>query len=381
MKVVIAPDSFKESLSALEAAKAIRDGFQTVFPDADYVLVPVADGGEGTVDALVDATGGHRIYRSVTGPLQTPVEAVFGVTGDLKTAIIEMASAAGLMLVAPAARNPMITTSYGVGELISAALDANVRHIIIGIGGSATNDAGAGMLQALGARLLDASGFDLDRGGGSLANLDKIDLAALDARLAGVRIEVACDVDNPLIGPNGASAIFGPQKGASAEQIAHLDASLARFAEIVERYIGRSVAMVPGAGAAGGLGASLHALLGAELKPGAEIVMNAVHLEDLVASADLVLTGEGRLDGQTVCGKIPIGVANVAKRHAKPTIAIAGCLGQGAEQVFDHGIHAAFSVLSRSCSTEEALAEAAENLHRTARNVAATLKLGRLVGS
>ena len=380
MKIVIAPDSFKESLSALDVALHIREGFRAVYPDADYVVLPVADGGEGTVDALVAATGGRRITRRVVGPLGDEVEAFYGVTGDGDAAVIEMAAASGLELVPPDARNPLVTTTFGVGELIRAALDDGARRFIIGIGGSATNDGGAGMLQALGVRFLDAGGRDLALGGGALADLERIDLSGLDPRLAACAIEVACDVDNPLVGPHGASAIFGPQKGATPEMVRVLDANLARYAALIERTIGKSVADMPGAGAAGGLGAGLHAFLGARLRPGIEIVMGAVEMDRVVADADLIVTGEGRLDGQTIHGKTPIGVASVAERHGKPVIAIAGSLGRGFEAVYDHGIAAVFSVLSRPCTVAEALAEGAVNLRNTARDVAATLRVAGFRG-
>lgn len=376
MKIVIAPDSFKESLSALEVANNIRAGFLEIFPDADYVVLPVADGGEGTVEAMVAATSGSVVSLAVSGPLGKPVDAFLGLTGDGRTAIIEMAAASGLMLVPPEARDPLITTTFGVGELIRAALDRGARHFIVGIGGSATNDGGAGMLQALGVRLLDADGKPIGPGGGELGRLASIDVSGLDPRLADCRVEVACDVDNPLIGPRGASAVFGPQKGATPDKVALLDANLGHYAAVIKAVLGADVAHLPGAGAAGGLGAGFKAFLGADLKPGSEIVTTAVGLDAVVADADLVITGEGRIDGQTIYGKTPIGVATVAKRHGKPVIGIAGSLGADSEAVFDHGIDAVFGVLPRACSLAEAFAEAGDNLRVTARNVAATLKLG-----
>ena len=380
MKIVIAPDSYKESLSALEVAQAVEAGFRQVFPDATYVLVPVADGGEGTVDAMVAATGGRRARVAVTGPLGEAVEAFYGLTGDGATAVIEMAAASGLMLVPPPQRNPLRTSSRGTGELIRAALDAGARHLILGIGGSATNDGGAGMVQALGARLLDADGRDLDGSGGDLARLDRIDVSGLDARLADCRIEVACDVDNPLTGARGASAVFGPQKGATPEMVETLDANLGRLARLIERDLGVVVDQVPGAGAAGGMGAAMLAFFGATLKPGIEIVTAAVELETQVRDADLVITGEGRIDFQTVHGKTPIGVARVAKRHGKPVIGIAGSLGAKVGVVHEHGIDAVFSVLSKPCTLDEALRDAAANVELTARNVAAMLRIGAAQG-
>ncbi len=376
MKIVIAPDSYKESLSALEVAQAVEAGFRQVFPDADYVLVPVADGGEGTVDAMVAATGGRKEIVTVTGPLGEPVEAFYGLTGDGETAVIEMAAASGLMLVPAAARDPLRTSSRGTGELIRAALDAGARRFILGIGGSATNDGGAGMVQALGARLLDADGRDVEGSGGGLARLERIDVSALDPRLKECRIEVACDVDNPLTGTRGASAVFGPQKGATPEMVQALDANLGRLARIVERDLGVAVDQVPGAGAAGGMGAAMLAFFGATLKPGIEIVTAAVDLDAHVRDADLVITGEGRIDFQTVHGKTPIGVARVAKRHGKPVIGIAGSLGANVGVVHEHGIDAVFSVLSKPCTLDEALRDAAANVELTARNVAAVLRMG-----
>lgn len=375
MKIVIAPDSFKESLSALEVARAIEAGFRAHFPDAEIVCVPVADGGEGTVDAMVAATLGSRRDVAVRGPLGTPVSAFYGLTGDGATAVIEMAAASGLMLVPTAARNPLITTSYGTGELIRAALDAGALHLILGIGGSATNDAGAGMLQALGARLLDAEGAELPPGGGALARLAHIDRSGIDPRLATCRIEVACDVDNPLTGSRGASAVFGPQKGATPTMVAQLDANLRHFADVVRRDLGVEVEDVPGAGAAGGMGAALIAFLGAALQSGVDIVTRAVGLEAQLADADLVITGEGRIDSQTPHGKTPIGVARLAKRHGKPVIGIAGCLGAEVEVVHAHGIDAVFAAVARPCTLPEALAEARTNVERVARNVAATLRI------
>ena len=376
MKIVIAPDSYKESLSALEVAQAVEAGFRQVFPDADYVLVPVADGGEGTVDAMVAATGGRKETVTVSGPLGEPVEAFYGLTGEGDTAVIEMAAASGLALVPPDRRNPLLTNSRGTGELIRAALDAGARRFILGIGGSATNDGGAGMVQALGVRLLDLEGRELDGSGGDLARLERIDVSALDPRLAECRIEVACDVDNPLTGARGASAVFGPQKGATPEMVQALDANLARLARIVGRDLGVAVDTVPGAGAAGGMGAAMLAFFGATLKPGIEIVTAAVDLDDHVRDADLVITGEGRIDFQTVHGKTPIGVARVAKRHGKPVIGIAGSLGAEVGVVHAHGIDAVFSVLSKPCTLDEALRDAAANVELTARNVAAVLRIG-----
>ncbi|BBL25597.1 glycerate kinase [Comamonas terrigena] len=377
MKIVIAPDSYKESLSALEVATQIERGFQEIFPDAQYVKVPMADGGEGTVQAMVEATQGRHIEVEVTAPLGERVTGFYGLTGDGRTAMIEMAAASGLALVPPARRDPRVTTSYGTGELITAALDAGARHLILGIGGSATNDGGAGMLQALGVQLLDAQGLQLGRGGAPLAQLDRIDASGLDVRLAECTIEVACDVDNPLTGPRGASAIFGPQKGATPEVVQQLDANLQHFARIILRDVGADVDAVAGAGAAGGMGAAMLAFLKGQLRPGCEIIAKAVGLEAAVKDADLVVTGEGRIDQQTIFGKTPFGVATVAKQFGKPVVGIAGGLGTNAHVVHDHGIDAIFSVLSRICTIEDALAEAEHNVRSAARNIAAVLAMGQ----
>ncbi len=376
MKIVIAPDSFKESLSALAVAQEIAAGFRTIYPDAEYCLLPMADGGEGTVQALIDASGGRRIEVTVTGPLGTPVCAFYGLMGDGECAVIEMAAASGLELVPPGQREVLRASTYGTGQLIRAALDAGARRFILGVGGSATNDGGAGMLQALGAALLDGSGEPLAPGGAALIALQRFDLAGLDARLAGCQFEIACDVDNPLLGPQGASAIFGPQKGASAEQVQQLDASLRHYASVIERQLGQQIGEVPGAGAGGGIAAAMLVFLRGRLRPGVEIVAEAVGLEAAIASADLVLTGEGRIDGQTVHGKTPIGVARLAQRHGKPVIALGGCLGSQVEAVYAHGIAATFAAVQRPCTVAQALEQAAANLRLAARNIAALLQVG-----
>ncbi|HAS8473409.1 glycerate kinase [Vibrio vulnificus] len=377
MKIVIAPDSYKESLTAMDVAIAIEKGFKQVLPDAQYVKLPMADGGEGTVQSMVDATGGTIIEHTVTGPLGQNVDGFFGLLGEGKTAVIEMAAASGLHLVSPELRNPLITTTLGTGELIKAALDHGVKHIIVGIGGSATNDGGIGMAQALGIKLLDAQGNALGHGGGELAKLATIDCSQLDSRLAQVRLEVACDVDNPLCGTKGASAVFGPQKGATPEMVTILDENLAHYASIIKQQLGVDVRDMAGAGAAGGMGAALLGLLNAELRPGIEIVMDAVRLDEIVADADLVITGEGRIDSQTIHGKTPIGVARTAKKHGLPVIGIAGCLSADCGVVHEHGLDAVFAVVNRSVDLPTALAEAAENVELTARNVAAAFCMTR----
>ena len=377
MKIVIAPDSYKESLSALEVANAIEQGFREIWPDADYVKLPVADGGEGTVEAMVAATAGRIVDVDVTGPLGKTVTAFFGLSGDERTAFIEMAAASGLEQVPVALRDPLKTTSWGTGELIRHALDAGVDHIIIGLGGSATNDGGAGMVQALGAKLLDARQNEIGKGGAALDALTRIDISQLDPRLAACRIEVACDVTNPLTGKEGASAVFGPQKGATVETIDRLDTALVHYAQINARDLEVDVLELAGGGAAGGMGAALYAFCGAQLRRGIEIVTDALQLDACVADADLVVTGEGRMDSQTIHGKVPVGVAKVAKRYHKPVIGIAGSLTADVGIVHEHGLDAVFSVIYTICTLDDALKNAAENVRMTARNVAATLKMGQ----
>lgn len=377
MKIVIAPDSFKESLSALNVARAIEEGFRQIYPHAEYVTVPMADGGEGTVESMVEASQGRYQFTDVMGPLGERVNARWGLMGEGRTAVIEMAAASGLHYVAPELRNPLKTTSYGTGELIVAALESGVERIILGIGGSATNDGGAGMMQALGAGLFDAAGNPLAHCGGALEKLARIELATLHPRLAEVTVTVACDVNNPLCGTNGASAVFGPQKGATPEMVKHLDALLNSWGERMAKTTGRDVREVAGAGAAGGMGAALLGLLNAKLQPGVEIVVEALALEEHVKEATLVITGEGRLDSQSICGKTPIGVANVAKKHNKPVIALAGGLKDDHQVVYEHGLDAAFAVVPGIVTLPQALEQAHDNLKLTARNVAAVWKMAQ----
>ncbi|WP_318372172.1 glycerate 2-kinase [Enterobacter sp.] len=378
MKIVIAPDSYKESLSASEVAQAIEKGFREIFPQAHYVAVPVADGGEGTVEAMIAATQGSEQVARVTGPLGTAVDARWGMSGDGKTAFIEMAAASGLALVPPELRNPLITTSRGTGELILHALDHGARNIIIGIGGSATNDGGAGMVQALGVKLCDANGTSIGYGGGSLNTLNTIDISGLDPRLKACAIRVACDVTNPLIGEKGASRIFGPQKGATEALIVELDNNLAHYASVIKKSLRVEVKDVPGSGAAGGMGAALMAFLGAELRSGIEIVTEALNLEEHIHDCTLVVTGEGRIDSQTINGKVPMGIATVAKKYHKPVIGIAGSLTHDVGVVHTCGIDAVFSVLTSVTTLEEAFRGAFDNIYRASRNIAATLQVGML---
>ncbi|PRR71095.1 glycerate kinase [Neomoorella humiferrea] len=371
-RIVIAPDSFKESLDAPAVAAAIAAGIKRVFPDAETVMVPMADGGEGLTSTMVAATGGRTITTTVTGPLGQPVQATWGILGDGTTGVVEMAQASGLPLVPREKRNPLYTTTYGTGELIAQALDAGCRRLIVGIGGSATNDGGAGMAQALGVRLLNAEGKDIGRGAIGLEELNRIDIEGLDPRIMETEILVACDVDNPLCGPRGASAIYGPQKGATPEMIPRLDAALARLADVIKRDLGKDVRELPGAGAAGGLGAGLVAFLGATLRRGIDLVMETLDLDGILAKgADLVITGEGEINHQTAFGKVPAGVARLAGKYGIPVVALAGSIGEGAATVYDHGIKGFMSIVPRPlplayCLENAAtlLTDAAERLMR-----------------
>ena len=381
MKIIIAPDSFKESLSAECAAMAIEDGFRAVFQELEAVRLPVADGGEGTVDALIAATGGHRIDIEVTNPQGHRVRGFYGVNGKGDCAVIEMAAASGLMLVPAGQRDPLTATSFGTGELIRHALDGGIRHIILGIGGSATVDGGIGMVQALGGRFTDAQGIDLPWGGAALAQLAAIDLSQLDPRLAQCRIEVACDVENPLTGPCGAAAVFGPQKGASAQDVQVLDAALAHLAAVIFRHLGVNVLEWPGGGAAGGMGVAARLFLRGNMRSGIDIIMDAIGLEEAMQGATLVITGEGRLDQQTINGKAPVGVARLAQRYHVPVIGLAGILGEGVEVVHQHGLDAVFSILPRLAPLETVLEQGEENLRYAAQNLARVYRLGMKVSS
>ncbi|MCO6557505.1 MAG: glycerate kinase [Gilliamella sp.] len=379
MKVVIAPDSFKESLSAIEVANEIKAGFSQVYPDAKYFLRPVADGGEGTVDAMVNALNGHKVKVSITDPLGEKGLAFYGISGDGQTAVIEMAAASGLERVSIDKRDAKITTSYGTGELIKDALDRGCKKFIIGIGGSATNDGGAGMLQALGVRLLDKFGNQIGYGGISLSAIEKIDISQMDHRIKQCDFEVACDVTNPLTGENGASVIFGPQKGATPLDVKLLDSNLKHFAQVIKQTFNVDIEFTPGTGAAGGMGAALLVFMNAKLKPGIEIITKLLNLDELVKEADLVITGEGRLDYQSVNGKVPVGVAHIAKKYNKPVIAIVGSLGDKAETVYPCGISSMFSILSKVSTLSEALDSnmAKLNIYNTSMNIALTLKIGK----
>ena len=377
MKIVIAPDSFKDSLSAEKVADAIAAGLADAMPHAQLVKCPMADGGEGTVEAIVAAGNGQLRRNHVQGPLGAPVEAHWGWLPDSHTAIIEMAEASGLQLLKPEQRNACITSTFGTGELIKAALDAGARRVILAIGGSATNDAGAGALQALGLGLFDAQGNHLPRGGLALAHVARIELSGLDPRLAEVRFEIAADVNNPLCGEHGASAIFGPQKGASAEQVRLLDQALGHFADHCANVLPKDVRHEPGSGAAGGLGFAAKAFFGAQFRAGVEVVAELVGLAEAVKGADLVITGEGRFDAQTLRGKTPFGVASIARAEGVPVVVLAGTLGEGYQALYEHGINAAFAIASGPMTLQDACARAAPLLTDRARDIARLLILAR----
>ncbi len=379
MKIVIAPNSFKENLTSLEVASEIETGLKRVWPDASFVKVPMADGGEGTVQSLVDATGGEIVKCEVSGPLGAKVLASYGLLGDKRTAVIEMAEASGLPLVPKEQRNPLIATTYGTGELIADAIKRGVDEIILGIGGSATNDAGAGLAQALGVRFLNFGGAPIRDliAGGDLDDVQAVDMSSVNPGLARVHISVACDVTNPLCGEKGASRVYGPQKGATPEMIERLDKNLAHFAHVIKRSIGADVADRPGAGAGGGIGAGLMAFTNATLKRGIELVVAATRLEEHMQGADLAITGEGRVDFQTAFGKTPSGVAAAAHRHAVPVVAIGGGLADDAAGVFAHGIDGLESATPNAMPLDVAIAKSRQYLQDAAERAARLIVIGQ----
>lgn len=376
-KFVIAADSFKECLTAPEACQAMAKGIKKGFPGAETVLAPMADGGEGTVEALVAAKDGRIVKDTVIGPSgHQEVEAIFGLVDNDQTAVIETAEASGIALLAKEERKPLTTTSYGTGQQIKRALDLGAKRIIISLGGSVTNDGGAGIFQALGARFLDENGKELPLGGGALERLAKIDIGTLASRLKDVQVIAASDVTNPLTGENGASAVFGPQKGASEAEVEKLDKALHNFANVIKQDLGKDVERLPGAGAAGGIGAGLMAFSNCELKNGAELVIDEIGLKDQVADADYVITGEGKIDFQTKFGKTPFAVAQVAQAAGKPTFAIGGSLGDGIASLYDAGFTAIFGTISQPGDLKEVLAHGKENVERTSENLAKVLYAG-----
>ena len=368
-KYVVAPDSFKESMTAKEVCDAMEKGIKEADSAAEVIKVPMADGGEGTVDSLVDATQGQRVIVEVTGPLGNKISAYYGILGNGTTAVIEMAKASGLEIVEKKKRNPMITTTFGTGELIRDALDHNVKEIIIGLGGSSTNDGGSGMAQALGAKLLDQNNHQIPFGGGNLDKLDKIDISNLDSRLQDVKIILASDVTNPLIGKDGASRVFGPQKGATPEMVEKLENNLQHYAKIVKRDLNKEVALVSGAGAAGGLGAGLIAFTTCEMRRGVDLAIEGTKLEEKIRDADYVFTGEGGTDFQTKFGKTPYGVAKLGKKYHKPVISLAGYLGEGIDSLYSEGFTAIFGIIPGACDLSTALKNGPSNVARTTENI------------
>ena len=368
-KYVVAPDSFKESMTAKEVCDAMEKGIKEADSAAEVIKVPMADGGEGTVDSLVDATQGQRVIVEVTGPLGNKISAYYGILCNGTTAVIEMAKASGLEIVEKKKRNPMITTTFGTGELIRDALDHNVKEIIIGLGGSSTNDGGSGMAQALGAKLLDQNNHQIPFGGGNLDKLDKIDISNLDSRLQDVKIILASDVTNPLIGKDGASRVFGPQKGATPEMVEKLENNLQHYAKIVKRDLNKEVALVSGAGAAGGLGAGLIAFTTCEMRRGVDLAIEVTKLEEKIRDADYVFTGEGGTDFQTKFGKTPYGVAKLGKKYHKPVISLAGYLGEGIDSLYSEGFTAIFGIIPGACDLSTALKNGPSNVARTTENI------------
>lgn len=366
MKVVIAIDSLKGSLSSMEAGTAIKDGILAAKPDAEVIVKPLADGGEGTTDALIEGMNGERIDLTVTGPMHTPVDAYYGYLKDTNTAVMEMASAAGITLVPDSEKNPLLATSYGVGEMINDAIQRGCRNFIIGIGGSVTNDGGIGMLKALGVRFLDKNGEDAGEGGQALAKVARIDVSGMNPLLKECHIQVACDVNNPLCGENGSTYVYGPQKGVTEDMKKTLDEAMAHFARVTSETLENDYMNTPGAGAAGGLGYAFLAYTGAALTPGIELILDAVGLEEELSGADVVVTGEGRLDFQTAMGKAPVGVARLAKKYNAKVIAFAGSVTKEATACNKEGIDAFFPILRGVCTLAEAMDPVAARNNMTA---------------
>ncbi len=374
MKIVVAPDSYKGSLTAKEVADCIENGIKKVDRNIEIVKVPMADGGEGTVQSLVDATAGEIINLRVKDPLMREIDSFYGILGDGKTAIIEMAAASGLPLLNKKERNPMKTTTYGTGQLIKDALDKGCRHIIIGLGGSATNDGGCGMVMALGGKFIDTKGECIQWGAENLDKIEKIDLSSMDTRIKECNVVAACDVRNPLVGPEGASYVFAKQKGADEKMTEELDEKLKHYGRLIEKEIGVEVLNYPGAGAAGGLGAGLLTFLDAEIVRGIDTVSEITKIEEYIKNSDLVITGEGMIDFQTAYGKTPFGVANIAKKYNVPVIAIAGGIGERAEELYDKGFNSIFSIVEKPMVLEEAICNADILLEKTAERIIRLIK-------
>ncbi len=375
MNILIAPDSFKDCLSARQVAEAIKRGIERILPGAGFQIAPMADGGEGTVQSLIDATGGQLVHLQVMDPLMREIGSFYGITGDGSTAVIEMASASGIELLAPSERDPWITSTYGTGQLIADALKRGVKTILMGIGGSATNDGGRGMAEALGVRFPNSDHRSSGRGGGSLGEVNQIRMEGLNPRIKDISILVACDVSNPLTGPKGASSVYGPQKGADPEMVRKLDSNLAHFAGVIEEQLGKKVDKVPGAGAAGGLGAGLMAFLDAQLTRGFDLIAETVQLEKKILNANLVITGEGKIDAQTQYGKTPFGVAQLARKHKIPVLGVGGTIEKGAEILYDHGFDVILPIMEKPADLAFALANAEQLLENTGERIGRFLKL------
>lgn len=375
-QIVIVPDSFKGSLDAMEVAKAMEEGVKKAFQQVNTLLLPMADGGEGTVDAILRTLGGNKITIKVTDPLGKPVESYYGLLTDKKTAVIEMAAASGLPLVPLDKRDPRITTTYGTGELIKDAVLKGAKKLILGIGGSATNDGGAGMAQALGIKLLSVEGNDIPVGGAALSVLDKIDISGLLPEIKDVEIIVACDVNNPLVGPQGATAVFGPQKGATSQMVTELDACLLQLAQVMKHDLARDITKIPGAGAAGGLGGGLLGFLGARLESGFNLLANLFKLEEHISEADLVITGEGRIDATSTNGKVLSGVGQIASKYKVPVLAIGGSIGEGAELLYNMGISGIYPATCQPVTLKEAMSNARTNIIASTRNACEIYKSG-----
>ncbi len=374
MNILVAPDSFKDCMRAIEVAEALSLGLRKVIPEAEIRMLPMADGGEGTVESLIDATGGEIVDLQVHDPLMRTITSFYGISGDASTAVIEMAAASGLELLESGERNPWITSTFGTGELIHQALERGCRRILLGIGGSATNDAGMGMASALGVRFLDGKGHQVAQGGGALGDVKQISMEGLDPRIADTEIMVACDVTNPLSGPQGASFVYGPQKGADRKMVEGLDKNLSHLARLISEQLEKEVDVIPGAGAAGGLGGGLMAFLGARLVKGFDMVAETVSLEEAIQWADLVITGEGKMDSQTRFGKTPFGVAQMAKKHGKSVIGVAGTLEEDAVDLYKEGFDLLLSIQEKPIDLEAALENAPQLLERTGE------RIGRMLG-
>ena len=376
MKIIIAPQAFKGSISGMNAAKAIEAGVKIVLPDSETILLPIADGGDGTLETLIDVMGGDIVSETISGPFGSKIKADWGALSNKKTAILEMARTSGLALINPKDLDPYKATTFGLGELISKAMDKGYREFIVGIGGSATNDAGAGLAQALGVRLLNASGKEIDLGGFNLKHLDSIDMSRIDPRVKESIFKVACDVDNPMCGPEGASTVYGPQKGASKEMITVLDNALQHFSHVVNRDMNKQIKHMPGAGAAGGLGGGMFAFLNASLKKGVDIVLDTVDFDQKLENADLVITGEGQIDFQTVFSKAPIGVAKASKAKNIPVVGLSGSLGTNYELVHKHGIDAVFSITNSPMTLQESSDNAYELISKASEEIMRSILLG-----